>query len=111
MQWHAVPHNRWKITVWDTIEPHLSGKVSTPYAPGSVHDYMHAKLLVVDDEVMTGSFNFSRHGEGNAENVLHLQSEELALAFEAFAERVAARYADTSTATRGDASGSAAGQT
>jgi phosphatidylserine/phosphatidylglycerophosphate/cardiolipin synthase-like enzyme len=110
-QWEAVAHNRWKIAVWDTIAPHLSGKVSTPYAPGAVHDYMHAKLLVVDDEVLTGSFNFSRHGEGNAENVLHLRSEEVAVAFEAFAERVATRYADASTATRGDASGSAAGQT
>jgi phosphatidylserine/phosphatidylglycerophosphate/cardiolipin synthase-like enzyme len=110
-QWQAVEHNRWKIAAWDTIAPHLSGKVSTPYAPGSVHDYMHAKFLVVDDEVMTGSFNFSRHGEGNAENVVHLRSEEVAVTFEAFAERVATRYADASTATRADASGSAAGQT
>jgi phosphatidylserine/phosphatidylglycerophosphate/cardiolipin synthase-like enzyme len=110
-QWEDVPHNRWKIAVWDTISPHLSGKISTPYAPGSIHDYMHAKLLVVDDEVMTGSFNFSRHGEGNAENVLRLRSEEVAVAFEAFAERVAARYASASSAGRGEASGSAAGQT
>src|SRR5262249_37665861 len=50
-QWETVPHNRWKIGVWDTIAPHLSGKVSTPFAPGAVHDYLHAKLLVVDDEV------------------------------------------------------------
>jgi phosphatidylserine/phosphatidylglycerophosphate/cardiolipin synthase-like enzyme len=97
-QWEAVPHNRWKIAAWDTIAPHLSGKVSTPYAPGSVHDYMHAKFLVVDDEVLTGSFNFSRHGEGNAENVLHLKSEEVAVTFEAYAERVAKRYASPSPA-------------
>ena len=92
-QWQAVAHNRWKIAAWDTISAHLSGKVSTPYAPGAVHDYMHAKFLVVDDEVLTGSFNFSRHGEGNAENVVHLRSEEVAVSFAAFAERVAARYA------------------
>jgi phosphatidylserine/phosphatidylglycerophosphate/cardiolipin synthase-like enzyme len=110
-QWEAVPHNRWKIAAWDAIAPFLSGKISTPYAPGAVHDYMHAKLLVVDDEVLTGSFNFSRHGEGNAENVLQLRSEEVAAAFEAFAERVATRYADASTTARGEASGSAAGQT
>jgi len=110
-QWQAVPHNRWKIAAWDTIAPHLSGKVSTPYAPGSVHDYMHAKFLVVDDEVLAGSFNFSRHGEDNAENVLHLRSEETAVTFSAYAERVAARYAGAPTARRGDASGSAAGHT
>ena len=110
-QWDAVPHNRWKIAAWDTIAPHLSGKVSTPYAPGSVHDYMHAKFLVVDDEVLAGSFNFSRHGEDNAENVLHLSSEHVAATFAAYAERVAARYTGVATTTRGDASGSAAGQT
>jgi phosphatidylserine/phosphatidylglycerophosphate/cardiolipin synthase-like enzyme len=110
-QWNEVPHNRWKISAWDVIAPHLSGKVSTPYAPGAVHDYMHAKFLVVDDEVMTGSFNFSRHGEGNAENVLHLQAEEVAMAFARYAERVAARYTDASTIRRGEASGSADGQT
>ena len=92
-QWQAVPHNRWKIAVWETIHPHLSGKDSTPYAPGSVHDYMHAKFLVVDDEVLAGSFNFSKHGEGNAENVLHLRSEEVAVTFATFAEELAGRYA------------------
>jgi phosphatidylserine/phosphatidylglycerophosphate/cardiolipin synthase-like enzyme len=91
-QWSEVPHNRWKIAAWRTIAPQLSGKVSTPYAPGAVHDYMHAKVLVVDDEIMTGSFNFSRHGDDNAENVLHLRSEELALRFTAFIEQVATRY-------------------
>ena len=61
--------------------------------------------------MLAGSFNFSRHGESDAENVLHLRSEEVAGTFAAYAERVAARYAGAATATRGDASGSAAGQT
>ncbi|HUL86401.1 MAG TPA: phospholipase D-like domain-containing protein [Actinomycetota bacterium] len=91
-QWADVPHNRWKIEVWRTIAPHLSGKISTPYEPGSVHDYMHAKILVVDDEVLTGSFNFSRNGEENAENVLHLVSEDLAVRFTGFVEAVSDRY-------------------
>ena len=42
---------------------------------------------------------------------MHLRSEEVAVAFAAYADRVATRYADASTATRGDASGSVAGQT
>lgn len=91
-QWADVPHNRWKIEAWRTIAPHLSGKVSTPYAPGSVHDYLHAKILVVDDEVLTGSFNLSRGGEENAENVLHLVSEDVAVRFTGFVEAVAERY-------------------
>ena len=87
-----MPHNRWKIEAWRTIAPHLSGKISTPYAPGSVHDYMHAKFVVADDEVLVGSFNLSRGGEENAENVLHLVSEELAVRFTGFVEAVADRY-------------------
>jgi phosphatidylserine/phosphatidylglycerophosphate/cardiolipin synthase-like enzyme len=91
-QWEAVPQNNWKIAAWRTIAPHLSGKRSTPFAPGSVHDYMHAKFIVVDDHVLTGSYNLSKHGEGNAENVVHLVGEELATRFAAFADQIAERY-------------------
>jgi phosphatidylserine/phosphatidylglycerophosphate/cardiolipin synthase-like enzyme len=91
-QWATVPWNRWKIEAWQAIASHLSGKVSTPYAPGSVHDYMHAKFVVVDDEVITGSWNLSHGGEDNAENLLHILSEFLAVRFTEFAEEVSARY-------------------
>jgi phosphatidylserine/phosphatidylglycerophosphate/cardiolipin synthase-like enzyme len=56
----------------------FSGKRSTPYAPGSVHDYMHAKLTVCDDTVFVGSFNLSHSGEANAENVLEFQDAAIA---------------------------------
>jgi phosphatidylserine/phosphatidylglycerophosphate/cardiolipin synthase-like enzyme len=102
-QWASVPSNRWKISAWEIIAPHLSGKVSTPFAPGSVHDYMHAKALVVDDEVITGSYNLSRHGEVNAENVLHIVDEPTAVRFAAYADRVAARYRTAAGAAPVDA--------
>jgi phosphatidylserine/phosphatidylglycerophosphate/cardiolipin synthase-like enzyme len=91
-QWETVPQNHWKIAAWQTIAPHLSGKRSTPFGPAAVHDYMHAKFIVVDDEVLTGSYNLSKHGEVNAENVVHLVSEELATRFAGFADEIAARY-------------------
>src|SRR5438876_56704 len=47
-------------------EAPFAGKRTTPYAPGSVHDYMHAKLTVCDDTVFVGSFNLSHSGEANA---------------------------------------------
>ena len=37
----------------------FAGKVSTPYGPGTVHDYMHAKVTVADDIVFVGSYNLS----------------------------------------------------
>jgi phosphatidylserine/phosphatidylglycerophosphate/cardiolipin synthase-like enzyme len=92
-QWEGWPPNRWKIAAWEAIRPRLSGKVSTPWsAAGGVHDYMHAKVVVTDGHVLTGSYNLSHGGEENAENVLHIRSGALAERFGAFVERVAARY-------------------
>ena len=56
----------------------FSGKSSTPWAPGTLHDYMHAKVTVADDVVFRGSFNLSRSGEQNAENVLEIHDPALA---------------------------------
>jgi phosphatidylserine/phosphatidylglycerophosphate/cardiolipin synthase-like enzyme len=115
-QWGTVAWNQWKIEAWRTIAPRLSGKVTTPYAPGSVHDYMHAKFVVADDEVLVGSYNLSRGGEENAENVLHIVNEEIAVTFAGYADRLATRYAvegpptTSGTDPVGGAS-SAAGQT
>ena len=70
----------------------FSGKVTTPYAPGSVHDYMHAKVTVVDDTVFVGSFNLSHSGEMNAENVLEFSDAGLAEQLAAFIDSVRGRY-------------------
>ena len=70
----------------------FSGKRSTPYAPGSVHDYMHAKVTVCDDTVFVGSFNLSHSGEENAENVLELQDPKLAQRMADYVDELRARY-------------------
>jgi phosphatidylserine/phosphatidylglycerophosphate/cardiolipin synthase-like enzyme len=96
-QWQTWPPNHWKIAAWDAIRPRLSGKVSVPWsAAGSVHDYMHAKVVIADGEVVTGSYNLSHGGEDNAENVLHIRGGALAERFGAFVERVAERYSEAS---------------
>jgi phosphatidylserine/phosphatidylglycerophosphate/cardiolipin synthase-like enzyme len=70
----------------------FTGKRSTPYAPGSVHDYMHAKVTVADDLVFVGSFNLSHSGELNAENVLEIADPALADRLAAFIDDIRARY-------------------
>ena len=70
----------------------FSGKRSTPYAPGSVHDYMHAKVTVADDTVFVGSFNLSHSGEMNAENVLEIEDAALADRLADFVDETRARY-------------------
>ena len=68
------------------------GKRSTPYAPGAVHDYMHAKVTVADDIVFVGSFNLSRSGEENAENVLEIADAALADRMADWIDGLRARY-------------------
>jgi phosphatidylserine/phosphatidylglycerophosphate/cardiolipin synthase-like enzyme len=77
----------------------FSGKVTTPYAPGSVHDYMHAKVSIVDDTVFVGSFNLSHSGEMNAENVLEFSDAGLAEQLAAFVDSVRGRYPAVSLPT------------
>jgi phosphatidylserine/phosphatidylglycerophosphate/cardiolipin synthase-like enzyme len=78
----------------------FSGKRSTPWSPDSVHDFMHAKVTVADDTVFVGSFNLSRSGEANAENVLELRDSGLADRMAAYVDRVRARYPPTSVPER-----------
>jgi phosphatidylserine/phosphatidylglycerophosphate/cardiolipin synthase-like enzyme len=97
-QWRDVPHNHWKIgAVRDIVAAAgLVGKRSTPYSPSSRHDFMHDKVLVVDDTVVTGSYNFSRSAELNAENVLLITSPALAETYAAAIAHLMEKYAQDS---------------
>jgi len=94
-QWQDVPHNVWKIGALRQLvaQAGLIGKNSTPYRPDTIHDFMHAKVLVVDDTVITGSYNFSRSAEFNAENLLVLENAALADIYSAFVDHLMAKYA------------------
>ena len=70
----------------------FSGKHSTPYRPEALHDYMHAKITVCDDTAFVGSFNLSRSGEENAEDVLEIADPALADRLAAFVDSIRARY-------------------
>ncbi len=72
----------------------FAGKASTPYdgRPDSLRDYMHAKVVVVDDTVFTGSFNLSRSGEENAENVLEIDDAPTAERLAAYVDALRGRY-------------------
>jgi phosphatidylserine/phosphatidylglycerophosphate/cardiolipin synthase-like enzyme len=93
-QWQEVPSNQWKIPAVHEIimRAGLVGKNSTPYTPTGVHDFMHNKVLVIDDTVITGSYNFSRSAEFNAENILFIESASLAEAYSAYVDRLIQKY-------------------
>jgi phosphatidylserine/phosphatidylglycerophosphate/cardiolipin synthase-like enzyme len=78
-QWRENGNVSWKTPSLRFLlsRGNFTGKPSTPYAPGSVHDYMHAKVTVCDDVVFVGSYNLSHSGEQNAENVLEIHDAAL----------------------------------
>jgi phosphatidylserine/phosphatidylglycerophosphate/cardiolipin synthase-like enzyme len=93
-QWAENGNATWKEPLLRTslTRAPFSGKHSTPYAPGSVHDYMHAKVTVADDVVFVGSFNLSHSGELNAENVLEIADAALAERLAGFVDDIRGRY-------------------
>jgi phosphatidylserine/phosphatidylglycerophosphate/cardiolipin synthase-like enzyme len=94
VQWGPTGVKSWKLPLLLQIvaSGRFAGKRSTPWSPGSVHDYMHAKVTVADDTVFLGSFNLSHSGEQNAENVLEIHDPALAERLAEFVDSVRARY-------------------
>jgi phosphatidylserine/phosphatidylglycerophosphate/cardiolipin synthase-like enzyme len=92
-QWRENGNVAWKLPLLQRVMAgEFSGKPSTPYDEGSVHDFMHAKVTVADDVVFVGSFNLSRSGEQNAENVLEIHDAALAAELSAYVDEVRHRY-------------------
>jgi phosphatidylserine/phosphatidylglycerophosphate/cardiolipin synthase-like enzyme len=93
-QWRTNGHSAWKIAILAAVlaEADFKGKRSTQYSPETPHDFMHAKVTVADDTVFAGSFNLSRSGEMNAENVLEVHDAELADQLAGFVDEVRERY-------------------
>ena len=92
-QWRANSNISWKLPLLQQVMAGpFTGKESTPYGDGTVHDFMHAKVAVCDDTVFVGSFNLSRSGERNAENVLEIEDAAIADTLAAYVDGVRARY-------------------
>jgi phosphatidylserine/phosphatidylglycerophosphate/cardiolipin synthase-like enzyme len=92
-QWRANLNVSWKLPLLQQVMAGpFTGKVSTPYGDGTVHDFMHAKICVCDDTAFVGSFNLSRSGERNAENVLEIHDAAVADRLSTFVDDVRSKY-------------------
>jgi phosphatidylserine/phosphatidylglycerophosphate/cardiolipin synthase-like enzyme len=93
-QWGPTGVRSWKLPLLLSVVGSglFAGKRSTPWGPGTVHDYMHAKITVADDVVFLGSFNLSHSGEMNSENVLEIHDPALAERLAGYVDGVRARY-------------------
>lgn len=93
-QWRTNGHSAWKIPIFAAVlgNADFKGKRSTQYSPETPHDFMHAKVTVADDTVFAGSFNLSRSGEMNAENVIEVRDPKLADQLAGFIDEIRGRY-------------------
>ncbi len=90
-QWQGSPAE-WKIGAFEQVAGGLVGKHSTPYTPNSRHDFMHNKVVVADNTVLTGSYNLSHSAIVNAENVLMIHDHDLAERYCAYIAGLEERY-------------------
>jgi phosphatidylserine/phosphatidylglycerophosphate/cardiolipin synthase-like enzyme len=93
-EWRQVPTSAWKADTFHELAKygHLHGKRSARSGPAGPHEYMHNKVLVIDDTLVTGSYNYSNNAESNAENVLFIESPAVARAYRAYVEGLVRRY-------------------
>jgi len=93
-QWRTNGVSEWKVPLLRRIieGAEFHGKDSIPWTPESLHNFMHAKLVVADDTTFVGSFNFSRSGEQNAENVLEIRDAEVARHLAAYVDELRELY-------------------
>jgi phosphatidylserine/phosphatidylglycerophosphate/cardiolipin synthase-like enzyme len=93
-QWGQNGNAAWKLPLLQRVlAAPFSGKPSTPWEPKSTpHDFMHAKMTIADDVVFTGSFNLSRSGERNSEDVLEIHDADLADRLASYVDEVRALY-------------------
>ena len=93
-QWADRPIPSPRLATYEAVAAYgaFTGKRSVPWGPGRPHDYMHAKIIVADDTVFAGSFNHSRSGERNAENVLQIESVAAAETFASFIDEIRGSY-------------------
>jgi phosphatidylserine/phosphatidylglycerophosphate/cardiolipin synthase-like enzyme len=93
VQWRLNGNLAWKLPLLERVmKAPFTGKRSTPWGRGDLHDFMHAKVTIADDTVFVGSFNLSRSGEANAENVLELTDTALADRLAAYVDEIRALY-------------------
>jgi phosphatidylserine/phosphatidylglycerophosphate/cardiolipin synthase-like enzyme len=81
-----------KLAMWEKLKPHLVAKKSITFKDNLPHNFMHDKVAVADDTVVTGSFNFSNNAMKNAENILVIRNQDLADQYVAYIKGLLDRY-------------------
>jgi phosphatidylserine/phosphatidylglycerophosphate/cardiolipin synthase-like enzyme len=93
--WAKYPADAEKSELLREILAHMVPKHSEFFDkehPDWAHNFMHNKVVVADDTVVTGSFNFSASALDNAENVVSFTDPQLAKAYADYIDGLVTRY-------------------
>jgi phosphatidylserine/phosphatidylglycerophosphate/cardiolipin synthase-like enzyme len=74
--WAKSANDAQVLADWKIIKKRLAAKRSAPFKPTGPHNFMHDKILVADNVLITGSYNFSANAEKNSENQLHVSGDQ-----------------------------------
>jgi phosphatidylserine/phosphatidylglycerophosphate/cardiolipin synthase-like enzyme len=93
---------------WFLHDPRFVAAPSHAFDPGREQDFMHNKVLILDDHlVIVGSYNFSENAEANDENVVVIDSPQVAAAYGAYFDALYMSYSRTSQEHAGATPGAA----
>ncbi|PWT71554.1 MAG: hypothetical protein C5B60_10800 [Chloroflexi bacterium] len=82
-----------KSLFWFVHDPRFVAAPSHGFAPGREQDFMHNKVMVIDDHlVFTGSYNYSENAEENDETVLAVDGGAIASAYTGYISTLIAAY-------------------
>lgn len=90
--WRKVPHNAELIPTFQEVSTRLVSKASITYSPEGKHNFVHNKVVVIDDIVFTGSYNLSHSATQNAENILVIHNAQIADQYGAYIDQLVAAY-------------------
>jgi phosphatidylserine/phosphatidylglycerophosphate/cardiolipin synthase-like enzyme len=82
------------LQFWFLVDDRFVAAPSHPFDPAGEQDFLHNRLIVLDNTVITGSANFAADAIDNAENALVMRSPSLAATYAEYVETVAAAYRD-----------------
>ena len=90
-QWRTNGRSAWKIPILGSVFEHaeFTGKPSVPWTPSRFTTSCTRRSRSATTGLSPGSFNLSRSGEMNAENVLEVHDVQLAELFAGFIDEVA----------------------
>ena len=91
-EWRLNPKDAAVVADWEKVAAHLGHKRSLPYTPTGTHNFMHLKVLLADDVLTTGSYNFSANAEHNAENQVHVADPTTVTSYADYLDSVLAAY-------------------